>query len=88
MTGKREYWCATCGRWGSHDADHHDAWKQRSKEYFARKKRGNLALNNNNVTNNTDTITPESTPTPTVTPAPVASSNLSMLKRLVHFSDE
>jgi hypothetical protein len=89
MTGKHEYWCDTCSPWRSHDADHHDAWKQRTKDYFARKKRGNLAAS----------TTPEPTPTPPVetpppiagsnlTPPPVAGSNLSMLKRLVKFSEE
>jgi hypothetical protein len=75
-----------CGRWGSHDAEHHDTWKQRSKDYFARKKRGNLAANN--ATNTNTTPTPEPTPTPVATPPPVAGSNLSMLKRLVKFLDE
>jgi hypothetical protein len=78
MTVKREYSCDTCSCWGSHDADHHDAWKQRTKDYFARKKRGNLAAN----------TTPEPPPTPVETPQPVAGSNLSMLKRMVKFSEE
>jgi hypothetical protein len=34
MEGQREYWCKTCGRWGSHDMEHHDAWKLRSKRVF------------------------------------------------------
>jgi hypothetical protein len=91
MSGKREYWCETCGRWGSHDANHHDAWKQRSKEYFANKKRsgshgpaGNLA----NGDNNHDGLS-ERKETSTAPVVPVTgSSNLSMLKRLVKFSDE
>jgi hypothetical protein len=75
---------------GSHDVDHHNAWKQRSKEYFANKKRkasahGNLAVNNmNNMNTNTNT-NPETPQTPSV---PVAGGHLSMLKWLVHFADE
>jgi hypothetical protein len=88
MAGKREYWCDTCVRWGSHDANHHDAWKQRNKEFFANKKRNTGA----GPTGNSNLAGAESgnhTPTPMGTketaPPVTGHSNLSMLKRLVKF---
>jgi hypothetical protein len=35
---RKEYWCGTCDRWGRHDLEHHDGWKQHTKEYFNKKK--------------------------------------------------
>jgi hypothetical protein len=90
MTGKREYWCDICGRWGSHDADHHDAWKQHNKEFFANKKRntGNGPIGNSNMTASMENSnhTPALTDPTAVAPTPsVGNSNLTMLKRLVKF---
>jgi hypothetical protein len=94
MAGKREYWCDTCGCWGSHNVDHHDVdhhnvWKQRTKEYYASKKR-----NNNNggestnpgghanlgVENTNNMQETSATPLPTEASPTVGSSNLTMLK--------
>jgi hypothetical protein len=78
-----------CVHWGSHDADHHDAWKQRNKEFFANKKRntGSGPAGNGNLAAGTEsgnhTLTPMG-PTE-ATPSVVGNSNLTMLKGLVKF---
>jgi hypothetical protein len=81
MAGKCEYWCETCGCWGSHDANHHDAWKQCNKEFSANKKRnmgsdptGNdnvAAVSGNDANKEVENVTP---------PGPVGGGHLSMLK--------
>ena len=30
--GWNECWCGTCGRWGSHDDDHHAGWVEKMKK--------------------------------------------------------
>ena len=34
-----EYWCDKCGRWGSHDTDHHEQWYEQYKAAQAERKK-------------------------------------------------
>lgn len=94
--GRKEYWCSVCERWGSHDDEHHDAWKQRTQDFFKRTKKGKGSTEAAGSANAADGNTPqknqaddESTSKSTITTA-AGSSNYTMVQRLkrVAFSDE
>ena len=45
---KTEYWCGTCGRWGSHLTDKHDEWR---KNFRKNRRKNNGNGNNDNNAN-------------------------------------
>jgi hypothetical protein len=96
VPGRKEYWCGTCERWGSHDLNHHDAWKQRTKEYFNKKKTskegndspkqptGSANCAAGNSTSGTGTNHDDTSTVVSATPSTVVTgiSNLSIVERL------
>jgi hypothetical protein len=92
IEGRKEYWCSTCDRWGSHDAEHHDSWKQKTKEFFANRKAGknkdgtpapgyaNAASGSSTTPDDASTFVS----TPSVPPSTVVTgaSNFTMVERL------
>jgi hypothetical protein len=78
VPGRKEYWCSSCDHWGSHDVDHHDAWKQCNKEYF-NKERIAKGITAGNANCTAGTVTPPSTASTDDTSMVVSAPSLSYL---------
>jgi hypothetical protein len=90
--GKKDYWCGTCDRWGSHDINHHNAWKQKNKEFFANRKKSNNNVSTpsgggNNTSGRANMVAPVEESNSTTPDTVMGSSNLSMMKRLTFHDD-